>query len=164
MKEAAISIIFFDQKVLLVKRRDVPVWVLPGGGIDDGETPENACLREAKEETGLSVTLVRKVGTWLPINRLASPAHVFECSLNVVPEELFAQEESKEVCFFPLDALPYAFIPLHHSWVKTALKNDHTRIYLMTELTYWNAIKTIIMHPIISIRYILSRMGLPLNN
>lgn len=40
------------QKLLLVKRRDVPVWVFPGGGIEKGETPERAVVREVFEESG----------------------------------------------------------------------------------------------------------------
>jgi 8-oxo-dGTP diphosphatase len=34
-------------------------WEFPGGGIDFGETPEEAILREVKEETGLEVKIVR---------------------------------------------------------------------------------------------------------
>jgi len=34
--------------VLLVKRKDVPIWVIPGGGIDEGEEPEGAALRELR--------------------------------------------------------------------------------------------------------------------
>ncbi len=109
MKEAAITIIYYDQKVLLVKRRDVPVWVLPGGGIDDNETPEMACIREAKEETGIEVSIIRKVGTWLPVNRLASCAHVFECKPITDKFLLVPQEESSQVEFFAFNALPKTF-------------------------------------------------------
>lgn len=31
-----------------------PVWVLPGGGLDFGESPERAVVRELGEETGLT--------------------------------------------------------------------------------------------------------------
>ncbi|MCE5294869.1 MAG: NUDIX hydrolase [Chlamydiales bacterium] len=164
MKEAALTIIFYDEKILLVKRRDVPVWVLPGGGIDDGETPEIAAIREAKEETGLDVAITRKVGVWLPINRLGSCAHVFECKVITRDFVLVPQPESQEVAFFSLNTLPATFFFLHRSWLDIALQNLPSRAYFMDNLTYYQAIKTILSHPILSFRYLLSRLGLPLNN
>lgn len=41
------------------ERVDTPgAWQMPQGGIDAGETPENAALRELEEETGIPATLV----------------------------------------------------------------------------------------------------------
>ncbi|MGX9352777.1 RNA pyrophosphohydrolase [Shimia sp. W99] len=37
---------------------EVPAWQMPQGGIDKGETPEEAALRELEEETGVSRDLV----------------------------------------------------------------------------------------------------------
>ncbi len=164
MKEAAVGIIFYGGKVLLVKRRDVPVWVLPGGGIDAGESPEMACLREVQEETGLHATLVRKVGTWLPINRLSSKAHVFECRVSEVPDRLLPQKESQEVRFFSESELPPTFFFLHLAWLNKALENLPEQEFVMRELTYWRLIKTFLQHPILIGRYLLSRLGLPLND
>ena len=50
-------------RVLLFKRRDTGVWELPGGGIEWGETPEQAAEREGREETGMNV----KVGELITI-------------------------------------------------------------------------------------------------
>src|SRR3989338_7925086 len=56
-----------EGKILLQKRADPDVptadgkWELPGGKINPGETPEDAIVRECREETGYTVALTRKI-------------------------------------------------------------------------------------------------------
>ena len=47
-----------DKKILLVKHKKNRRWTQPGGHIEYDETPEEAALREAYEETGLRVKLL----------------------------------------------------------------------------------------------------------
>lgn len=56
-REGAFVVMECQDKVLLVKPIDGRgYWELPGGGIDAGETPEQAIIRETFEETGFKLT------------------------------------------------------------------------------------------------------------
>ena len=56
------ALVLQENKILMVKqfvqRGDI-VWNFPGGEIEDNETPEEACIREVKEETGYNVVIKR---------------------------------------------------------------------------------------------------------
>lgn len=59
-------IVVDDRKVLLVSHWFAPwAWTLPGGGVDPGEDPEKAAMREVKEETGIDVqSLAGEIGRY----------------------------------------------------------------------------------------------------
>lgn len=52
------------QRVLLHKREDFRIWALPGGGLEEGETPKQAAIRETFEETGYQIEIERCIGEY----------------------------------------------------------------------------------------------------
>ena len=80
----AVAVVVQHGRVLLVRRRaddGAPPWVLPGGKLGPGESPEVAAVREVLEETGLAVRARRVLGERVhPV----SGAHLIYVACDVV--------------------------------------------------------------------------------
>ena len=65
-----------EGKILLGKRSVFPIgmWVLPGGGINFGETSKDAVVREVREETGLLIEPIKLIKVHELIN-VSNKAH-----------------------------------------------------------------------------------------
>jgi len=63
MRTRAGVILIEDNKVALIERHraGLDYFVFPGGGVDEGETPEQGAIREALEELGVEVAIKQKV-------------------------------------------------------------------------------------------------------
>jgi len=59
MSDRVRAIIVRDGKIILIKRTksDSTYWVFPGGGVEAGETKQQALIREVKEELGLDIAV-----------------------------------------------------------------------------------------------------------
>ncbi len=155
---AAIGIIFNDQKtkVLLVLRRDVPIWVLPGGGINPSEGPDEAVCREVWEETGIRVNIVKKSAEYFPINSLAQHTHLFECR----PKDgcLRISCETTDVKFHSLNQLPKNFFIVHQEWLLESLSHMERSVKRpLDQVTYWNLCRFFLRSPLILLRYCVTK-------
>ncbi|HSX10530.1 MAG TPA: NUDIX domain-containing protein [Chlamydiales bacterium] len=146
--------------VLLTKRRDVPVWVLPGGGIDPPESPQKAVVREILEETGFTVKVDRLVGDYIPINRLSKRTYLYECTILSGSARL--SEETRGVAFFPLAQLP-PLPPPYGEWIADAMLQLPPMQKKLLSVNYTALTKNLLLHPILVIRFLLSKAGLTIN-
>lgn len=109
-------IIVDERRVLLVSHWYAPwAWTLPGGGVEKGEEPEKAAMREAAEETGLIINSIggeigMYEGTWGRFDLIAVYwTGDFSGSLALKPNlEIMARS------WFDLDNLPDELSPANH--------------------------------------------------
>ena len=96
----------YDQKDATGKR---VLWSLPKGHIEEGETPEQAAIREVAEETGITSSITKSLGVidfWFMAGgkRIHKTVHHF--MFTEVGGVLAAQEsEVDEVSWFPLEEI-----------------------------------------------------------
>ena len=123
----AFGIIFDEQKrVLLVHRRDYDLWNLPGGTLEDFESPANAVKREVKEETGLEVEVSKLLGVYNKENK-NDMAFSFLCK--VVSGEITLNDEADKIEYFEVDKFPTNTAPKQVERIKDALLNSDEVIF-----------------------------------
>ena len=106
---AAAGIVSRDGGVLLVRRAVDPrarAWCLPAGFEEFDESPEAACVREVREETGLEVAVTRLHGLYYGVDDPRYRVILVVYETRVLGGILKAGDDAAEVRVFPLDALP----------------------------------------------------------
>jgi 8-oxo-dGTP diphosphatase len=111
------AIVHGDQGVLLAVRGDLRGWELPGGHVEDGESPEAAAVREVWEETGLIVEVDRHVGDYERRGFRPHTAKLFVC--HQTGGALQTNRETLELRWFQLNAMPNTLFP----WFREPLRD-----------------------------------------
>ena len=57
VREACRGIVIENDKILLIYEVNTDQWFIPGGGVEEGESNEDCCVRELAEETGCMVAM-----------------------------------------------------------------------------------------------------------
>ena len=100
-------IIKYVNGIILIRRKNPPEgWALPGGFVDYGETLEDAAVREAKEETGLDVRLVRQFHSYSDPHRDPRQHTISTVFLAEAAGEYAAGDDAKGIGVFSARDLP----------------------------------------------------------
>jgi len=122
----ALAITVKDKDFLLIKRGLPPrkgMWASPSGFIEIGETAEEACLRELKEETGVSGEIVKLVGVVRQEDKeVYGDMLIVEYLVRVGNEELKLGSDVEDVRFFSVGELPDYYVELYGNIIKEMQK------------------------------------------
>ena len=115
-KNSVAVIVNNDNKILLLKRGAKAPWMpnkwaLVGGGLDKGETPQQAVEREIEEETGLEL---KKFTKSFSIERHAdSIEHIFACRYDGDPTDITLDDENSNYGWYDVSEMEYLEIVPH---------------------------------------------------
>ncbi len=101
------AIIEIGEGIVLIKRKNPPFgWALPGGFVDYGESLEESVCREAREETGLEINLVRQFHTYSDPKRDSRFCTISTVFISTASGQPVAADDAKEAGVFKRENLP----------------------------------------------------------
>lgn len=96
-----------DRPIILIERLNPPYgWAIPGGFMDYGESAETTAVREAREEIGLTVTLVDLLGVYSHPDRDPRQHTVSMVYVATAQGAPTAGDDAKTFQLFPVEDLP----------------------------------------------------------
>ena len=112
------AIVEYKGKILIIKRSDedkidAGTWEFPGGKVDFGETPEEALIRELKEEVSLNVNINGFLYTW---------SRVMDENRQIIGLTYLCESDSDEV-LISFEHSDYKWIEKHE--IKTNISNEY---------------------------------------
>jgi 8-oxo-dGTP pyrophosphatase MutT (NUDIX family) len=108
------AVLLDGDRVLLLRHTYMPGWHFPGGGVEPGETAEEAARREAEEETGFRVEgSMSLLGLYLQKHEATNRDHVAVYVGRQFREVkgFHPNGEIAEIGWFSFDALPDGMNP-----------------------------------------------------
>lgn len=119
------TVIFFENRLVLVKRKNPPYqgkFALPGGFVEIGENTEKAAVREAFEETGLYIEIIKLIGVYSDPDRDPRGHTVSVSYLAKGFGELKSGSDADSAELFELDSVPE--LAFDHNKIINDAKSD----------------------------------------
>ncbi|AAM03567.1 TPA: NUDIX hydrolase [Methanosarcina acetivorans] len=127
------AVILFKNKLVLVKRKNPPYqgkFALPGGFVEIGESTEEAASREAFEETGLSVEILKLIGVYSDPERDPRRHTVSVCYLAKGYGDLKSGSDADAAELFEFDSVPELAFD-HNKMINDAKSDINAILYQM---------------------------------
>lgn len=112
-----------ENRVLLCHRCDYDLWNLPGGGVEKGESPWAALIREVREETGLETNPVRLAGVY---SKPDKDEIVLSFACQIVGGRIKLTDEADKIEYFKLEDIPKNTSPKQVERIKDYFSGDKT--------------------------------------
>ena len=119
-----------NRRVLLCHRTDKDLWNLPGGGLEEGETPWEGVLREIKEEVGLEAKVEKLISVYY---KLEKDEFIFSFLCSVVSGDLTLTDEADKIEYFALDEVPDNMVKKQLERVMDYF-SDSDRVWMKTQI------------------------------
>jgi len=97
-------IILKEKSVLLLKRKDQQHWEIPGGKIRDGDNPKDTALREAQEETGCKIEVIKFLETfdmYVPKKQITAKSYYYLAKILEGTPTVTEPDVFEEIKFIP---------------------------------------------------------------
>lgn len=110
-ESVALALIEHRKRLVLIKRTKAPLagyWAPPAGHVEMGETVPQAVIREAREESGLEITLDGMVGIYTEQRLLGADSHMVITAFNShsVNGDPVAGDDAGDIALFARGKLP----------------------------------------------------------
>lgn len=104
-QEAVKGLIECDNHILLLRGKGKEFFELPGGRIEKGESSQEALAREVMEETGLTISIAKKIhdNTWPMNEKIQIHGTYFLCTTDT--QEISLEAQFDEFLWAPIDQL-----------------------------------------------------------
>ncbi len=159
MKQDGSTLILFrdntQKEVFLVFRSDYPIWATTGGGIESGESPEKAALREAFEETGFKVKITRFVGLYKiqEGGKISHKSYLYEG--RVVSGRFKPEFPGCKGKWFKVDKLPLSMTNRAREKIFDCIKYQNKEFKKIAgPLSLRNNLHLLLLHPLVVARFI----------
>ena len=114
------------EDIVLIRRKNPPFknsYALPGGFVEIGESVEDACIREAFEETNIKVKIVKLIGVFSdpkrdPRGHIVTVAYL--CEPRTKNEKPKAQDDAAALEIIPLSKIPSLKLAFDHMQIINA--------------------------------------------